>query len=202
MFDKIASTVLKVVLSIILLGSLLVATGIATISYLLRTRVKDVSATISGAHNHTFELRQDVFLYYHAKDADTKKNYILDGPSGSMLPASIEDYRKDPENWPLTDANAKQGMGPERDFYKAVVKDVIKKGTQLKIIKITLSDKPLVGRSLNVLAEFTNDSGIQYTADIRNLVANTWDIEWGKSNVLQVKVEYLLDSALIKPFKY
>src|ERR1700722_16144609 len=53
------------------------------------------------------ELKQDAFLYQYP---DTPQFYGLDIPGHcSMLPATIDEYLRDPANWENTDSNAKMG---------------------------------------------------------------------------------------------
>lgn len=82
---------------------------------------------------HCLELKQHAFLYQYA---DTK-TYALNVPGRvPHLPASINDYLRDPLNWQNTDLNAKIGKGAADGYLKIKVIAVIPKGTKLYVSQV------------------------------------------------------------------
>lgn len=97
---------------------------------------EDISLEPRAQHlvGRCLELKRDAYLFQYPDN----KEYALDLPGKSnALPFSAAEYMRDPQNWQNTDTNTKIGKGPADGYMKFKMIDVIPKGTQLHVTKIT-----------------------------------------------------------------
>lgn len=102
----------------------------------------DIGDTQGGREwlGREFKLKQPIFVSRY----DDTGRYSASLPGLScMVPASIEDYLADPENWQYTDSKAQRGWGRADGVIRGDWVHLVDAGTHVKINKIYFHRVPM-----------------------------------------------------------